>query len=144
MNDIASDRVGPSQNPPRPGEQIRESMDEVGWNVVETAARLGRERGTLWRLLNGKVVVSANMVLEDIGWGTAEYSMRMQASYGLAQARQDRTAEKGLPVRLLAVTENPGSNRTPEQPVAAGPEAGTDNDLGEDRAHLPDRLQCDG
>ena len=38
--------------------------------------------------------MSANMALalEDIGWGTAEHWMRMQASYELAQARRDRAA----------------------------------------------------
>ena len=94
MNDIASDRVGPMRNPPHLGELIRESMDEVGWNVTDTAARLGCERGTLSRLLNGKAGVSANMALalEDVGWGTAEHWMRMQASYALAQARRDRAA----------------------------------------------------
>ena len=94
MNDIATDRVGPMHNPPHLGELIRESMDDVGWNVTETAARLGCERGTLSRLLNGKAGVSANMALalEDIGWGTAEHWMRMQASYELAQARRDRIA----------------------------------------------------
>ena len=57
--------------PPQLGELIRESMDEVGWNVTETAARLGCERGTLSRLLNGKAGVSANMALalEAIGLG---------------------------------------------------------------------------
>ena len=71
MNDIASDRVGPMLNPPHLGELVRESMDGVGWNVTETASRLGCERGTLSRLLNGKAGVSANMALalEDIGWG---------------------------------------------------------------------------
>ena len=94
MNDIENDRVGPMQNPPYLGELIRESMDDVGWNVTETAARLGCERGTLSRLLNGKAGVSANMALalEDIGWGTAERWMRMQASYELAQARRDRAS----------------------------------------------------
>ena len=92
MNDIASERVGPMQNPPHLGELIRESMDDLGWNVTETAARLSCERGTLSRLLNGKAGVSANMALEDIGWGTAEHWMRMQASYALARARRDRTA----------------------------------------------------
>ena len=92
MNDITNDRVGPMQNPPHLGELIRESMDEVGWNVTETAARLGCERGTLSRLLNGKAGVSATMALalEDIGWGTADHWMRMQASYLLAQARRSR------------------------------------------------------
>ncbi|MCZ0951059.1 MAG: hypothetical protein OXJ56_00625 [Rhodospirillaceae bacterium] len=71
MNDFASDRVGPMQNPPHLGELIRESMDDVGWNVTDTASKLGCERGTLSRLLNGKAGVSANMALalEDIGWG---------------------------------------------------------------------------
>ena len=94
MNDIANDRVCPMLNPPHLSELIRESMDEVGWNVTETATRLGCERGTLSRLLNGRAGVSANMALamEDIGWGTAEHWMRMQASYELAQARRDRAA----------------------------------------------------
>ena len=56
---------------------------------MERALRLVCERGTLSRLLNGKAGVSANMalVLEDIGWGTADHWMRMQMSYELAKAR---------------------------------------------------------
>ena len=88
------DRVGSMLNPPHLGELIRESMVEVGWSVTETAGRLGCERGTLSRLLNGRAGVSAAMALalEDIGWGTAEHWMRMQASYELAQARRERAA----------------------------------------------------
>ena len=94
MNDMARDRVGPMRNPPHLGELIRESMDDVGWNVTGTAARLGCERGTLSRVLNGRAGVSANMALalEEIGWGTADHWMRMQASYELAQARRNRAA----------------------------------------------------
>ena len=92
MNGRDGERVGPMLNPPHLGELIRESMEEVGWNVTETAAHLGCERGTLSRLLNGKAGVSANMALalEAIGCGTAEHWMRMQASYELAQARRER------------------------------------------------------
>ncbi len=88
------DRVGSMLNPPHLGELIRESMEEVGWSVTEAAGRLGCERGTLSRLLNGRAGVSASMALalEDIGWGTAEHWMRMQASYELAQARRERAA----------------------------------------------------
>ena len=91
MSDDDSDRVGAMLNPPHLGELIRESMEEVGWNVTETAGRLGCERGTLSRLLNGRAGVSATMALalEDIGWGTAEHWMRMQSSYELAQARRE-------------------------------------------------------
>ena len=96
MSDISGDRVGPMLNPPHLGELIRESMDDVGWNVTETATHLGCERGTLSRLLNGRTGVSANMALalEEIGWGTADHWMRMQASYELAQARRDRAADR--------------------------------------------------
>ena len=94
MRDVDSDRVGPMLNPPHLGELIRESMDDVGWNVTETATRLGCERGTLSRLLNGKARISANiaLALEDIGWSTADHWMRLQASYELAQARRDRAS----------------------------------------------------
>ena len=93
-----SKRAGPMRNPPHLGELIRESMEATGWNVSETAARLGCERGTLSRVLNGRAGVSANMALalEDIGWGTAEHWMRMQASYELAQARRERAPQERL------------------------------------------------
>ena len=98
MNDTANDRVGPMANPPHLGELVRESMEDMGWDVTETAVQFGCERGTLSRLLNGKEGVSANiaLALEDIGWGTAEHWMRMQASYELAQARQHRTSASGV------------------------------------------------
>ena len=91
MSNDNGERVCPMLNPPHLGELIRESMEEVGWNVTETATRLGCDRGTLSRLLNGRAGVSANMALalESIGWGTAEHWMRMQMSYELAQARQN-------------------------------------------------------
>ncbi len=94
MSNREDDHAGTMANPPHPGELIRESMDEVNWNVTETAARLGCERGTLSRLLNGRAGVSARMALalEDIGWGTAVHWMRMQVSYDLAQARRLRDA----------------------------------------------------
>ena len=74
MNDRDTERAGPMLNPPHLGELVRESMEATGGNVTQTAARLGRERGTLSRLLNGRAGVSANMALalEDIGCGTAE------------------------------------------------------------------------
>ena len=99
VKDRDSERAGSMLNPPHLGELIRESMEETGWNVTETAARLGCERGTLSRLLNGKAGVSANMALAlgEIGWGTAEHWMRMRASYDLAQARRERTVGERLP-----------------------------------------------
>ena len=47
MNTKATDneRVDPMLSPPHLSELIRESMEEVGWNFTETAARLGCDRG---------------------------------------------------------------------------------------------------
>ena len=94
MNNDGDGRARPMLNPPHLGELIRESMEETGWNVTDTAVHLGCDRGTLSRVLNGKAGVSANMALalEGIGWGTAEHWMRMQASYELAQARRNQAA----------------------------------------------------
>ncbi len=94
MNDGDDERVGPMLNPPHLGELIREGMEETGWNVTEAAARLNCDRGTLSRVLNGRAGVSATMALalEEVGWGTAEHWMRMQASYELAQVRRKRAA----------------------------------------------------
>ena len=82
------------------GELVREKMNAAGWNIAETAARLGCERGTLSRLLNGRSGVSVNMALalEGVGWGTAEHWMRLQALYDLVQARRARAAA-GRPER---------------------------------------------
>lgn len=107
MKATDSDRAGPMLNPPHLGELIRENMGEVGWNVTETAERLGCERETLSRLLNGKAGVSTNMALalEAIGWGTAEHWMRMQASYEVAQARRERTEAREIVARARASAE---------------------------------------
>ena len=91
-----NERIHSMLNPPNLGELIRENMETVGWNVTETASHLHCERGTLSRLLNGKAGLSANMALalENIGWGTADHWMRMQASYELAQARRQHAAQE--------------------------------------------------
>ncbi len=96
MKNRDAPRAKPMPDPPHLGKLVRDSMDDAGWTVTETAARLCCERGTLSRFLNGHAGLSANMALalEDIGWGTADHWMRMQAAYELAQARR-RRAEKG-------------------------------------------------
>ena len=99
MTGTDDERVGPMLNPPHLGELIRESMEETGWTVSETAVRLSCERGTLSRVLNGRAGVSANMALEleSIGWGTADHWMRMQAAWELAQARRRRATRGQRP-----------------------------------------------
>ena len=101
-------RVRPMLNPPHLGELIRESMEEVGWTVGKTAARLNCERGTLSRVLNRKAGVSAKMALalEAIDWGTADHWMRMQAAYELAQARLQHKTSRREPIRGREAVSN--------------------------------------
>ena len=79
----------PMRNPAHPGEVVRECMESKGWTVTECAARLGVDRITLLRLLNGRPGVSVAMALalERMGWSNADHWVRMQGSYDLAQAR---------------------------------------------------------
>lgn len=108
MTSTDDERVHPMLNPPHLGGLIRESMEDVGWTVGETAARLNCERGTLSRVLNGKAGVSAKMALalEAMDWGTADHWMRMQAAYELAQARRRHTTNRRAPVRGRSAVSN--------------------------------------
>ena len=105
-NDVASERVGTVLNPTHLGELIRENMDDVGYNVTETATRRGCERGAVApaERQGGRVGDHAAVVLEDSGWGTVEHWMRMQASYELAHARRDRTAAQRRTRELHALS----------------------------------------
>ena len=83
INDISKYSFRSDGEPPHLGELIRESMEDVGWSVAETATQLGCEQGTSYRTrhLNGKAGGSVNIAsaLERIGWGTADHWMRVQA-----------------------------------------------------------------
>ena len=84
----------PMLNPAHPGEIVRECMEAEDWTVAECASRLRVNRVALSRLLNGRAGVSPPMelTLERIGWSNADHWIRMQGSYGLAQARLRESA----------------------------------------------------
>ena len=80
----------PMKNPPHPGRSIRENcLVPLGLSVTEGAKVLGVARHTLSRVLNGHASVSPEMAirLEKAGWSNAEFWLRRQTSYSLAQAR---------------------------------------------------------
>lgn len=81
-------------NPTHPGPGLRDDLGEVGWSVNEFAAQLGVSRNTASRLLNGRCGISPAIAiaLERLGWSTADFWMRRQASYDLAQARRKLAA----------------------------------------------------
>lgn len=80
------------KNPPHPGRGLREIVESAGWTISEAAQRMGVPRQTLSRLLNGHIGISPKMALalESVGWSNAEFWMRVQASYDLAQEKLRR------------------------------------------------------
>ena len=79
------------KNPPHPGRSIRENcLVPLGLNVTEAAKVLDVARHTLSRVLNGHAAISPEMAirLEKAGWSNAEFWLRRQATYDLAQARK--------------------------------------------------------
>lgn len=77
-----------------PSVSIRESLEATGWSVNEFAKRLGISRVTASRLINGRCGISPTvaLALERVGWSTADFWMRRQASYDLSQARRNAAA----------------------------------------------------
>ena len=81
----------PMKNPPHPGRSIQEvCLEPLQLSVTEGAKALGVARHTLSRVINGHAAVSPEMAirLEKAGWSNAEFWLRRQASYDLAQARK--------------------------------------------------------
>ena len=79
------------KNPPHPGRSIKENcLDPLDLTVTEAAKLLGVARHTLSRVVNGHAAVSPEMAirLEKAGWSDAEFWLRRQTSYNLAQARR--------------------------------------------------------
>ena len=79
----------PMQNPPHPGGVIRDCIEDLGLSVTEASAILGVTRPTLSRVINGHSAISPEMALRlSAAFGsTAEFWLRMQTAYDLAQAR---------------------------------------------------------
>ncbi len=87
--------MSPMANPPHPGETVRfDCIEASGLTVTDAARLLGCSRPTLSRLLNGRAAISATMALalERQGWSTADFWMRRQAAWDLAQARRRANA----------------------------------------------------
>ena len=79
------------KNPPHPGLGIKlNCLEPLGLSVTEAAQMLGVARHTLSRVLNGHAAISPEMAirLEKVGWSNAEFWLRLQTAYDLAQARK--------------------------------------------------------
>lgn len=89
------------KDPVHPGEIIREDvLADLEITVSEAADRLGVNRVTLSRVLNGHAGVSPGLAvrLEEAGVGTARAWLAIQSAYDLAREREIEHGE----VRPLA------------------------------------------
>ena len=87
--------------PAHPGLSIKENcLVPLDLNVTGAADLLGVARHTLSRVLNGRAAISPEMAIrfEKAGWSNAEFWLRRQVAYDLAQARlnEDRIVVKPL------------------------------------------------
>ena len=88
------EKIMPKLNPPHPGLSVLDSLDEMGWTVTEFADRLEIGEDEVSGLLNGARGISSAMALalERIGWSNAEFWMRLQTNYDLAQERRKQAS----------------------------------------------------
>lgn len=81
----------PMKDPPHPGLSILiDCLEPLGLTVTKASELLGVARHTLSRVLHGHAAISPEMAirLEKAGWSNADFWMRRQAAYDLAQARK--------------------------------------------------------
>ena len=89
-----------AKNPTHPSASIRIGLTETGWSVNQFADKLGLCPDTAAQLINGQRNISPAIAqaLERIGWSDAEFWLRRQANYDLAQARRAlETAPRPIP-----------------------------------------------
>ena len=85
------------RNPAHPSAVLRDNLEYLGWGTYEFALKLGVSQEEVSSLMRGQCGISpiVALALERIGWSKAEFWMRLQARYDLAQARRDMEAKTG-------------------------------------------------
>lgn len=85
-------------NPTHPGAGIQDDLAELGWTVTEAARRMGVRRENLSLLVHGQIGVSPKMALalERVGISNADFWVRRQATYELAQERLRQEREGAI------------------------------------------------
>ena len=77
------------KTPPHPGQGIRDEIEALGLSVADVANALGVTRQQLYRLINGNSGITPEMAvrLEMVIGGNADFWLRLQMNYDLAQIR---------------------------------------------------------
>lgn len=107
---------GPMRNPVHPGFILRDNLEAAGWTITECSRKLGVARNTLSRLLNERIGISPMMALRlerELGWGGADFWVRCQALYDLAQERlrEEARSLKPAPARSRPARRAVGRRR---------------------------------
>ncbi len=78
------------KNPSHPGKLIEADLEELGLSVAQAAKGIGVTRQQLYRVISGDCGVTPEMAirLEKAFGGTADFWLRLQSAYDLAQARK--------------------------------------------------------
>ena len=87
-----------ARNPTHPSLSLRIGLEELGWSVGEFADKLGVGPDIIAQIMDGQCGISPKvaLALERIGWSDAEFWMRRQAKYDLAQARREMETTTGV------------------------------------------------
>ena len=77
------------KNPPHPGHGLKDEIEALGLSVAELAKALDVTRQQLYRLIKGQCGITPEMAyrLERVIGGSADFWLRLQMSYDLAQIR---------------------------------------------------------
>ena len=97
----------PMHNPSHPGELVREEcLEPLGLSVTEAARVLGVTRQALNNVVNEKSRITPEMAirLEKAFGGEADFWLRLQTAFDLAQARQ---SEDQIAVRRYVPAGDP-------------------------------------
>jgi addiction module HigA family antidote len=78
------------KNPAHPGTLLKDDIEALGYSVADAAKGLGVTRQQLYRVIRGDSAITPDMALrlEKALGGEADFWLRMQLAYDLAQARR--------------------------------------------------------
>ena len=77
-------------NPAHPGALIKDDIEALGLSIAAAAKGIGITRQQLYRVVKGESSVTPGLALrlEKALGGDADFWLRMQSAYDLAQARK--------------------------------------------------------
>ncbi len=80
------------KNPVHPGKLIESNLEALDLSVADAAKGMKVTRQQLYNVMRGKSAVSPDMALrlEKAMGGAADFWLRMQSAYDLAQARKEQ------------------------------------------------------